>query len=171
MKLLEGRFFNSFAGRFLTGSVLVTVQALILGISVVKGIGLVPADMAGFYLGIIFISIVFFAVMYGISNTIGILGAPVMFVVLILQLASSGGTFPIETAPGFYRVISRFIPMTYSVDLLRQLVAGINSAVLNRNIIALGVFLAVFLGGSILVRAGIDFVKNKLKSVSCCTQP
>lgn len=45
--------------------------------------------------------------MYGVSHAIGVIGGAVMFIVLLLQLASSGGTFPIETAPVFYIVINK----------------------------------------------------------------
>lgn len=53
----------------------------------------------------------------------------------MLQLAYSGGTFPIETAPAFYRVINNIVPMSYSVDTLRMTTSDINKFVLNYNML------------------------------------
>ncbi len=42
-------------------------------------------------------------------------------IVLVLQLAASGGTFPIETINKGFQVISPYLPMTYSIKLLREI--------------------------------------------------
>ena len=84
-----------------------------------------------------------------------------MFIVLLLQLASSGGTFPIETAPTFYQVIGKVIPMTYSVNTLRMIISGINSDLLSHNILILITFMVASLFGGILIRFIIDKTKNK----------
>ena len=42
----------------------------------------------------------------------------------MLQLTSSGGTYPVQTTPSFFQALHRFLPMTYVVDGLRHLVNG-----------------------------------------------
>ncbi|WP_163195660.1 YhgE/Pip family protein [Clostridium thermarum] len=166
LKAFDSKFMNSFIGKFVVGSALTAVQAVILTVVVVKGLNLKPVSVPKFYLSNIFIAIVFFGVMYGLSHAIGVLGAPIMFVVLILQLASSAGTFPIETAPRFYQVIGKFVPMTYSVSILRMIISGINSSLLNKNISAMLIFAVVFLGGGFIIRTIINLVKGNKQAVT-----
>jgi putative membrane protein len=42
----------------------------------------------------------------------------------MLQLTSSGGTYPVQTTPGFFQAIHPWLPMTYVVDGLRHLIDG-----------------------------------------------
>ena len=63
---------------------------------------------------------------------------------LVIQLASCGGTFPIQTEPGFYKFVYPFMPMTYSVDLLRESFVNINSSFLVKDVIILSSILVVF---------------------------
>ena len=42
----------------------------------------------------------------------------------MLQLTSAGGTYPVQTSPGFFAAIHPFLPMSYVVDGLRRLITG-----------------------------------------------
>ena len=55
---------------------------------------------------------------------LGTAGKFVAVVLLMLQLTSSAGTFPIQTVPRFFQVINPFLPMTYVVTGLRQAISG-----------------------------------------------
>jgi len=161
LKVFKSEFMNSFAGKLITGSALAGVQAVILSFVLIKAVGMMPVSMSSFYLSNILIAIVFFSVMYGVSHGIGIIGAPIMFIVLLLQLASSGGTFPIETAPAFYHAVGNFIPMTYSVNIFRMIISGVNSSVLSHNIIIMLIFMFASLGGGLIIRAIINYLKKE----------
>lgn len=161
LKLFKSRFMQSYMGSYLVGASLAAVQALILSFVLMQGLGITPVTVPGFYFGNIFVAVVFFSMMHGVSNTIGILGAPVMFILLLLQLASSGGTFPIETAPAFYRAINGVIPMTYSVNALRAIVSGANATLLGNNIAVLLVFMTASLASGALIRLALNHANNK----------
>ena len=51
-------------------------------------------------------------------------GKFVILALLMLQLASSGGTYPVQTTPEFFQAVHPFLPMSYAVDGLRQLITG-----------------------------------------------
>src|SRR5699024_2028847 len=51
-------------------------------------------------------------------------GRPIALVLLMIQIASAGGTYPAQTAPGVFQIISPFLPMTHAVNGLRTLIAG-----------------------------------------------
>jgi len=51
-------------------------------------------------------------------------GKVAILALLMLQLASSGGTYPVETTPLFFRVIHPLLPMSYAVSGLREVITG-----------------------------------------------
>lgn len=103
------------------------VQAIIL-MGVVQGALKLQIDNVGaFYaLGII-ASIVFMAIMQMIMTVFKIPGKIVAIVLLMLQITSSAGTFPVQMTPAFFRAVHPYLPMTYSIIGLRQAMAGRNS--------------------------------------------
>lgn len=55
---------------------------------------------------------------------LGGVGRLIALVLLMVQIASAGGTYPVQTAPGIFQVISPFLPMSHAVNGLRTLIAG-----------------------------------------------
>ena len=103
------------------------VQAIIL-MGVVQGALKLQIDNVGaFYaLGII-ASIVFMAIMQMIMVVFRIPGRIIAIVLLMLQITSSAGTFPVQMTPAFFRAVHPYLPMTYSIMGLRQAMSGKNS--------------------------------------------
>ena len=124
------------------------MQATILMLVMVFFLGLTPEHPAHF-IGAIYLTS--FAYMSIVSLLVIVLDNPGRFlamVLLVLQLGSSEGTFPIQTANGFFQSINPLVPMTYSIRALRQAISGgLDSA---------------FYGGSMWVLAGFLLVANLL---------
>lgn len=89
----------------------------------------------------------FMAIDHMLKVAFGMIGSGLSLVLLIVQLTSCGGLYPIETTPAPFRAIHPFVPMTYLVDGLR---VGISGG-LGSNVIRDVVVLAVFLVGSLLL--------------------
>lgn len=136
---------ESFSGKFIIGLAVAVIQSLLLSLVLVKGLNIDTVNVSYFYLINMLIATVFFSVMYGAANIMGVAATPVMFIIFLLQLSSSGGTFPIETAPSFFRVVGQYFPMTYAINALRMIIGGINSAILTKDIDILITFMAAFL--------------------------
>ena len=51
---------------------------------------------------------------------LGDIGKFLALIVLVLQLAASGGTFPVETINKGFQVLTNFLPMTYAIRLLKE---------------------------------------------------
>lgn len=124
------------------------MQATILMLVMVFFLGLTPEHPAHF-IGAIYLTS--FAYMSIVSLLVIVLDNPGRFlamVLLVLQLGSSEGTFPIQTANGFFQSINPLVPMTYSIRALRQAISGgLDNA---------------FYGGSMWVLAGFLLVANLL---------
>ena len=99
-------------------------QATILMLIMVYCLGLIP-DHPGHFIGAVYLTS--FAYMSIVSLLVIVLDNPGRFlamILLVLQLGSSEGTFPIQTANGFFQAVNPLVPMTYSIRALRQAISG-----------------------------------------------
>ena len=99
-------------------------QATILMLIMVYCLGLTP-DHPGHFIGAVYLTS--FAYMSIVSLLVIVLDNPGRFlamVLLVLQLGSSEGTFPIQTTNGFFQAVNPLVPMTYSIRALRQAISG-----------------------------------------------
>ncbi|WP_107841783.1 YhgE/Pip domain-containing protein [Metasolibacillus meyeri] len=73
----------------------------------------------------LFISSVFITVVYTLVSVFGDVGKAMAIVMLVLQIAGSGGTYPVQLLPKFFQMINPFLPFTYAIELMREAVGGI----------------------------------------------
>ncbi|MFI5985715.1 YhgE/Pip family protein [Streptomyces sp. NPDC051555] len=66
----------------------------------------------------------FAAIVQWLNAKFGAAGRILVLVVLMLQLTSAGGTYPVQTSPGFFGAIHPYLPMSYVVEGLRRLITG-----------------------------------------------
>lgn len=69
-------------------------------------------------------STVFTFFMYSLTVAFGNIGEALAIVIMVIQVAGSGGTFPIEVLPQIYQVIYKYLPFPYAMDAIRETVAG-----------------------------------------------
>ncbi|GHD97910.1 YhgE/Pip family protein [Streptomyces alanosinicus] len=66
----------------------------------------------------------FAALVQWLNARFGAAGRILVLALLMLQLTSAGGTYPVQTSPGFFNAIHPFLPMSYIVEALRRLITG-----------------------------------------------
>lgn len=66
----------------------------------------------------------FAAIVQWLNAKFGAAGRILVLAVLMLQLTSAGGTYPVETSPDFFNAIHPYLPMSYIVESLRRLITG-----------------------------------------------
>ena len=86
----------------------------------------------------------FAAIMQLLGVAFGPAGRILALALLMLQLTSSGGTYPVQTTPRFFQVLHPWLPMTYVVDGLRHLIDGGGTGTVIRG----GLVLAAFAAGA-----------------------
>jgi putative membrane protein len=97
--------------------VLTGVVALALGLSIGHPLGAVAF--------LVLVAAAFLALQQALVSLLGsAAGKVAMIALLMLQLTSASGTYPVETTPGFFRAIHPFLPMSYAVQGLRELITG-----------------------------------------------
>jgi putative membrane protein len=91
---------------------------LLLGV-VWLGLGLDPVNIGGSIGVVLLAAACFTAIAHLLRTWLGVVGSAITLVLLMVQLTSAGGLYPVETLPAPFRAVHNFIPMTYVVDALR----------------------------------------------------
>lgn len=87
-------------------------------------IGLQMTRAAGTVGFLFLVTACFAAIVQWLNARFGAAGRILVLALLMLQLTSAGGTYPIQTSPGFFNAIHPFLPMSYVVEALRRLITG-----------------------------------------------
>lgn len=112
-------------GRLLTFATISLIQTLIITIGDVLLLDVSIRAPFYFILFGLIISFVFITVVYTLVSVFGNVGKALAIVMLVLQIAGSGGTYPVELLPKFFQVINPFLPFTYAIGMMREAVGGI----------------------------------------------
>ncbi len=88
------------------------------------GLGLDAAHWAGLVAVLALTSAAFMGIMQFVYGRFGPVGRVLALVLLMLQLTSSAGTYPIQTSPAFFRALHPILPMGWVVTALRHLISG-----------------------------------------------
>jgi len=112
-------------GRLLTFATFSFIQTLIITIGdIVMLNGSISAPYFFIPFGL-FISLVFVTIVYTLVSVFGNVGKALAIVMLVLQIAGSGGTYPVELLPRFFQILNPFLPFTYAIEMMREAVGGI----------------------------------------------
>ncbi|WP_028811442.1 YhgE/Pip family protein [Streptomyces flavidovirens] len=88
------------------------------------GLGLRMERAAGTVGFLVLVTACFSAIVQWLNARFGAAGRILVLALLMLQLTSAGGTYPVQTSPGFFNAIHPFLPMSYVVEGLRRLITG-----------------------------------------------
>lgn len=112
-------------GRLMTFATISIIQTLIITIGDILLLDISIRAPLSFILFGLIISFVFITVVYTLVSVFGNVGKALAIVMLVLQIAGSGGTYPVELLPTFFQVINPFLPFTYAIGMMREAVGGI----------------------------------------------
>lgn len=152
----KNRAVDEYFGRLLLFLTLAVMQSVIitLGDFFILGITAKHAFLFGTIL--VFCSIVFTIIIYSIVSLFGTVGKGLCVFLLVIQIGGSGGTFPIQMTPDFFKAINSVIPFTYGIDACREAMGGIYLTNLMHDIHALLIFMIIPLVASILFKGPIN---------------
>lgn len=91
-----------------------------------------------------FFSLIFSMMMYALVSTLDNVGKALGIILLLLQVTASGGTFPIQVTPVFFRTINKFMPFTYAISGLREAIYGVVFDNLAKDLVTLLLFGIIF---------------------------
>ena len=136
---------QAYFGRGLLFVLLGQIQALIIltGDLLLPGIQCQHPGM--FILAGMASSFVYINLIYALTLTFNHLGRAIVVFLVILQIPGSSGTYPIEMLPRFFRILHPMLPFTYSINAMRETIAGYYGHHYGKNLGILMIFLGVAL--------------------------
>lgn len=147
---------EAFMGRWLLFALLgaaqgfvATVGDLIIGIQVEHPVAFVCAGM--------FASVVYVTVIMALAATLRHIGKALAVILVVMQVPGSSGTYPIEIMPPFFQALEPWLPFTYSINAMRETVAGYYGMEYTKNLGMLSLYL---LGAFVLALAIRPYLLN-----------
>ena len=146
------RPYEKYFGRFLLFFVLGQLQAAIVVIGDLYLLKVQCLNPGLFYLVAAFTSLTFNLLIYTLTVSFGDVGKAFVVVVMVIQIAGSSGTYPIEILPEFNRNIYMYFPFPYAINAMRETIAGMYGDEYWRYMSQLAVFAIVALMIGLFIR-------------------
>ena len=161
----EYKSYHIYFGRFLTFLSIGLAQAFIVAMGDMFLLGTYVVDKFWFVLFSMLIAGVFVCIVYSLVSVFGNIGKSMAIVLLVLQVAGSGGTFPIQMTPKFFQAIYPFLPFTYAIRIIRETVGGMLWDIVWKDLLVLGIWVGIMLVIALLLKKPINksserFVEN-----------
>lgn len=165
--LLDPKPWHLYFGRYLTFLLFNELQAAVIVTGDLFILGVQCENIGMFYLTGALTSFVFSLLIYSLAISFGDVGKAVVVVVMVLQIAGSSGTFPIELLPQVYRKIYHFFPFPYAIDAVRECLCGMYG---NTWLVQIG-YLMLFAAAALIIGLFVrkpfiglnEFVEEKLE--------
>lgn len=165
--LIDPKPAELYFGRYLFFFVLSQIQAAVIvtgDLYILKVQCLHPGMM---YLTASLTAFTFSLLIYSLAISFGDVGKAIVVVIMVMQIAGSSGTFPIELLPEIYQKFYRFFPFPYAIDAMRECICGMYGNYYWQQIGYLLLFAAAALVIGLLVRRpfmGLNhFMEEKLE--------
>ncbi|ARJ37615.1 phage infection protein [Sporosarcina ureae] len=155
-----------YVGRLFTFGLIGCIQTLIVTTGDIVLLGVTVKEPIAFFLFGILISVVFMSIVYTLVSVFGDVGKAMAIVLLVLQIAGSGGTYPIMLLPSFFQWINPFLPFTYAIDLMREAVGGIVWARAIKGVLFLAIVGIVFITFGFVFKERMNKATNHLLAKS-----
>lgn len=160
----EGKYkpYEKYFGRWILFLVISLLQTLVITLGDMYILGTQAVSPYRFVFYGLLIASLFSSIIYTIVHLLGNVGKAICIILLVLQLGSSGGTFPIQMTSSFFQALYPKVPFTYSIGLLREAVGGVYIPAAQRDmkILLIGIVITL-VSGTILVH-----LKSRSKKLS-----
>ncbi|MGL4450389.1 MAG: YhgE/Pip family protein [Sarcina sp.] len=153
---------EKFFGKMLTYIFIAVIQSLIITIGAKFLVGVQVMNLPLFILSSLVTSITFAIIIFTLLSLFGHIGDAICIVLMVVQLSGTGGTYPVQAMPMFFRIIEPFVPFPYGVDIMREAIAGPYWPNAIKDIACLIAFCIVFLLIGYFFKAKADRIFGKL---------
>ncbi|MFD2613825.1 YhgE/Pip family protein [Paenibacillus gansuensis] len=140
-----------FAGKALTLITIGGIQALLADAVLLYVLGLHVQSVPYFITLSIVTSVTFMTIIHFFAAAFGNPGRFVATLLMILQLTSSAGTFPIELIPEPLQHVSKWLPMSYSIEAFREVISGGDFSVVLGDMLIMGIYIGVFFAAMLIL--------------------
>ncbi len=113
-----------YIGKMITFVFLAMIQGFIVALGDKFVLGVQTENLFLFIFTAVLSSAVFTIILYTLVSLFGNIGKAIGIVMMVMQIAGSGGTYPIQVDPLIFRILQPFFPFTYTLSNLREAIAG-----------------------------------------------
>lgn len=152
---------QTFFGRYMIFFLIGQAQALLICLGDLLYIKIQCNHPIKFWFACAFTSFVFTMITYSLTVAFENIGEAVAVVIMVIQVAGAGGTFPIQCLPAIYQAIYKYLPFTYAMDALRECVGGTYGGYYWKCILCLGIYVII----SLLIGIVIAIPCKKLNTI------
>jgi putative membrane protein len=96
-----------------------------------------------FILTTLFIGLCSMIIVYSLTSTLGNAGKSLAIIILVFQITATAGIYPVQLLPPFFQAIHPYLPLTYAIGALREVIGGVLWSTYWYNILILAIFPAV----------------------------
>ena len=119
----DAKHYQKFFGRFILFGILAMMQGLVIGIGdIFLQVETVNAFL--FLVTLMLSSLIFVLIIYSLAIALGKIGQALSIIIMVLQVAGSGGTFPIELLPRAFQLLQPFMPFYPAMNAARETIGG-----------------------------------------------
>lgn len=166
-KIHGGKAYEKYFGRYFIFMVFGVAQALIVALGDLCLLKIQCLEPAKFVLAAVLASVVFVNIIYTLTISFGDVGKALAVVLLVIQVAGAGGTFPIEVTPHFFRMVNPMLPFTHAINAMRECVGGIYGNAYREDMAKVLLYLPISLFVGVVLRKQVirmnDFFERKLE--------
>lgn len=166
-KIKNIKNYQSYFGRYLLFMCLGLMQALIICLGDLYFLKIQCVEPGLFILSGLLISFVFTNIIYTLTVSFGDIGKALCVFLLVIQIAGSGGTFPIEVTPQFFQNVYPMLPFTYAINSMRETIGGLYENNFYKYIASLLSFIPLSLILGVLLRVPLiklnEFFEKRLE--------
>lgn len=119
------RGIERYFGRFFTFFFMAIAQALVTAFGCLWFVGMETAEPALFVLACCLCSLNFAAMNYALVYSLDNVGLAASVIIMVLQVAGSGGSYPIDVLPKLFQHLYPFMPFHYGMDMIRETIGGL----------------------------------------------
>ncbi len=146
-----------FLGRYLLFFVLSQIQTLIIVLGDLYLLKIQCLHPVEFWAASAVASFAFSMLIFALTIAFGDIGKALAVVVMVIQIAGSGGTYPIEALPTFFKAVYIFFPFPYAINAMRECIGGMYQNTYSLCLLQLMCFAAAGLLVGLVIR--IPFIK------------
>lgn len=150
--LKDARPHQLFFGRYLIFFLLSQLQVLVIVLGDLFLLKIQCVHPFAFWAVAALTGLTFSILIYSLTISFGDIGKALAVVIMVLQIAGSGGTYPIEALPNFFRQVYIFFPFPYAINAMRECIGGLYHANLLIYLMELCIFIVVALVIGLIIR-------------------
>lgn len=137
--------YQKYFGRYITFFLIGQGQALLTALGNLLYIRIQCVNPFLLWFACSFCSFVFTLFMYSLTVAFENIGEALAVIIMVIQVAGAGGSFPIEVLPMIYQRIYKFLPFPYGMNALRETIGGMYGMTYWKCIGVLGIYVIISL--------------------------